>query len=120
MGSYPCTDLDIYVLKFIGRNRFIFARDAVLLTDGLDNSPKFLLASFINIALGNGIQPLSGPGQYVCPVNGIDPAKVDVEYICCFAAPLARERIRDQCYFDVGKRARFGENNLASLSGCIA
>ena len=79
MRRDPRAYLDIYLVEFVGGNRFVFTFDAMLFTDILDNSPKLPLAGVVEVALGDGFQTLPGPGLYVGLIEGIEPAKVNVE-----------------------------------------
>jgi hypothetical protein len=51
MRRDPCAYLDLYLLEFVGGNRFVFTLDFMLFTDVLDNSPKLPLAGVVEVAL---------------------------------------------------------------------
>src|ERR1035437_2449361 len=110
MRRDPCAYLDIYLLEFVGGNRFVFTFDSMLFTDVLDNSPNLPLAGVVVVALGDGFQTLPGPGLYVGLIEGIEPAKVNVEPVSYVAAPLACKRIGAERYYGIGHPAGFGEN----------
>jgi hypothetical protein len=110
MRSDPRAYLDIYLVEFVVGNWFVFIFDATLLTGILDNSPKLPLAGVVEVSLGDCFQTLPGPGRYVRLIDGIEPAKVDVEPVGYVAIPLARKRIGDERYCSIGPPTDFGEN----------